>query len=117
MVRGVANNRPSVLFVSNHSSYLDIIVLGSVLEACFISKSEVASWPLFGLLAKLNHTVFVKRRVVESSKKLVEIKDRLALGQRLILLKSQRSTKTRPRFISNPVVKTASSEARCGGRK
>lgn len=85
MVRGVANNRPSVLFVSNHSSYLDIIVLGSVLEACFISKSEVASWPLFGLLAKLNHTVFVKRRVVESSKKLVEIKDRLALGQRLIL--------------------------------
>jgi 1-acyl-sn-glycerol-3-phosphate acyltransferase len=32
-----------VVFVSNHSSWLDILVLGSRLEACFISKVEVAS--------------------------------------------------------------------------
>ena len=83
-VYGVPSNSPSVLFVSNHSSYLDIIVLAALLEACFVSKFEVASWPLFGLLAKLNQTVFVKRRVTESAEKLGEIQNRLKAGQRLI---------------------------------
>jgi len=64
---------------------LDIIVLAALLEACFISKIEVATWPLFGLLAKLNQTVFVKRRVTESAQKLGEIQSRLKSGQRLIL--------------------------------
>tara|TARA_Y100000588_G_C14221768_1_gene911321 strand:- start:1174 stop:1941 length:768 start_codon:yes stop_codon:yes gene_type:complete len=82
---GALNKSPAVLFVSNHSSYLDIIVLAALTEACFISKIEVAAWPLFGILAKLNHTVFVKRRVRESGEKLGEIKDRLKKGQRLIL--------------------------------
>jgi 1-acyl-sn-glycerol-3-phosphate acyltransferase len=34
-----------ILFVANHVSYLDIIVLGSVLDATFIAKSEIASGP------------------------------------------------------------------------
>jgi len=49
------------LFVSNHNSYLDIVVLGSLIEGCFVAKSEVATWPFFGWLAKLSRTVFVKR--------------------------------------------------------
>jgi len=82
---GVSDKSPAVLFVSNHSSYLDIIVLATLTEACFVSKFEVASWPVFGVLAKLNHTVFVKRKVRESGEKLGEMKDRLRQGQRLIL--------------------------------
>jgi len=82
---GIPDKSQAVLYVSNHSSYLDIIVLAALTEACFVSKFEVASWPLFGMLAKLNHTVFVKRRMRESGEKLREIKARLRQGQRLIL--------------------------------
>ena len=53
--------RPT-LYVSNHASYLDISALASVVPGSFIAKSEVASWPFFGLLAKLQRTVFIERR-------------------------------------------------------
>jgi len=52
--------RPT-LFVSNHASYIDIEVLGSIIEGSFVAKQEVAEWPLFGMLAKLQRTVFVER--------------------------------------------------------
>ncbi len=52
-----------VLFASNHVSYTDITVLGSLIAGSFIAKAEVAGWPFFGWLAKLQRTVFVDRRV------------------------------------------------------
>jgi len=42
----------SVLYVSNHVSYLDVFVLGVKVPASFIAKAEVAGWPVFGSLAK-----------------------------------------------------------------
>ena len=56
-----------VLFVSNHMSYLDILVLGSLLRGSFVAKSEVGSWPLIGTLARLQNTVFIERRAVRAS--------------------------------------------------
>lgn len=50
-----------VLILSNHASWLDIIVLGAIAPVVFVAKSEVANWPLFGQLAKLQRTVFVER--------------------------------------------------------
>lgn len=50
-----------ILFVGNHLSYLDITVLGSLLPASFIAKKDVARWPLFGTLARLQRTVFIDR--------------------------------------------------------
>lgn len=50
-----------VLLLSNHASWLDIIVLSAVAPVVFVSKSEVANWPVFGLLAKLQRTIFVER--------------------------------------------------------
>ena len=38
----------SVVYVSNHSSWLDIPVLGGGLQACFVSKDDVAGWPVIG---------------------------------------------------------------------
>ena len=52
-----------VLFASNHVSYTDITVLGSLIAGSFVAKAEVAGWPFFGWLAKLQRTVFVDRRV------------------------------------------------------
>lgn len=50
-----------VLFVSNHMSWLDIMVIAGTTGAAFVSKQEVAAMPLFGWLARLNRTVFVAR--------------------------------------------------------
>ena len=76
--------RPS-LYICNHSSYLDIEVLGSLIGGCFVAKSEVASWPLFGLLARLQRTVFVDRRRGSTGDQRDQINDRLVGGDRLIL--------------------------------
>lgn len=53
-------NHP-VIYLCNHLSYLDIIILGSMLDGCFVAKSEVAGWPGFGFLAKLQKTIFIVR--------------------------------------------------------
>ena len=45
----------------NHSSYIDIIILGSIMPICFIAKQEIKSWFLFGFLAKMQNTIFIIR--------------------------------------------------------
>ena len=63
-VRVVTKGEPppaGVLVVSNHLSYLDIAVLGSVVPMVFVSKAEVRRWPLWGFAAALGGTVFVDR--------------------------------------------------------
>lgn len=50
------------LLVSNHLSYLDIMVLGSRLPAVFIAKAEVARWPVVGNLCRVVDTLFVDRK-------------------------------------------------------
>ena len=49
------------LLVSNHLGYMDILVLGSLTSAVFVSKADVRRWPVFGWLAALAGTVFIER--------------------------------------------------------
>ena len=58
----ISKNKPT-LFVANHASYLDIIILGSLFKTSFIAKKEVSKWPLIGILAILQNTVFVDRKI------------------------------------------------------
>lgn len=51
----------SGLLVSNHLSYLDIIVYSSIQPCLFVAKSEVERWPLFGWLARAAGSIFVNR--------------------------------------------------------
>ncbi len=76
--------RPA-LFASNHISYTDISVLGSLIAGSFVAKAEVAGWPFFGWLAKLQRTVFVDRRVRSTATQRDAIIARLAAGDALIL--------------------------------
>ncbi|WP_207480575.1 lysophospholipid acyltransferase family protein [Arenibaculum pallidiluteum] len=73
------------LFVSNHSSYLDIVVLGSLIPGSFVAKSEVGTWPLFGLLARLQRTVFVDRKPRNAASHRDDMQGRLEAGDDLIL--------------------------------
>jgi 1-acyl-sn-glycerol-3-phosphate acyltransferase len=50
-----------VLMVANHTSYFDILVFSSAARVSFVAKHEVARWPLFGTLARLQETVFIER--------------------------------------------------------
>jgi len=85
-VRGQPSARHPTLMVCNHASYLDIIALGSVIDCSFIAKSEVAGWPLFGLLAKLQRSVFVRRdERHRASEQADEIGRRLRDGDTLVL--------------------------------
>lgn len=86
VVHGCPATTEPILFVSNHASYLDVTVLGSVIEGSFVAKSEVGSWPLFGLLAKLQRTVFVERKARSTvERQRDEIGRRLEEGDNLIL--------------------------------
>lgn len=49
------------LIVSNHISWLDIVVLGQFTPAYFVAKSDILSWPVVGFLAKQGGTIFIRR--------------------------------------------------------
>lgn len=84
-VVGDAARDAPVLFVSNHSSWLDVLVLGATLEASFVGKSDIAGWPLVSTIARLGRTVFVSRRRNGTKTEADAIRTRLAAGDNLIL--------------------------------
>jgi 1-acyl-sn-glycerol-3-phosphate acyltransferase len=84
-VIGMPTGERPVLFAANHISYTDITILGSVIPGSFIAKSEVADWPYFGWLAKLQRSVFVDRQVGSTASQRDAISKRLAAGEALIL--------------------------------
>lgn len=84
-VTGSADEKRPLLFVSNHVSYLDILVLGSVLNGSFIAKAEVARWPIVGALSRLHRTAFIERRALRAAAQRDALENRLAAGDSLIL--------------------------------
>ncbi|MGA1800470.1 lysophospholipid acyltransferase family protein [Sphingomonas sp. 4RDLI-65] len=53
--------RHHVVFVSNHLSWIDILLLSGATGTAFVAKSELRTAPLVGWLCTLNHTIFVSR--------------------------------------------------------
>jgi 1-acyl-sn-glycerol-3-phosphate acyltransferase len=83
-VQGEAAQGP-ILFVANHISWADIPILGGLLPASFVAKSEVAGWPLIGWLARRAGTVFVERRRGAAAGQRDDLAARLATGGSVIL--------------------------------
>jgi lyso-ornithine lipid O-acyltransferase len=80
-----SEDRP-MLILSNHVSWIDIIALGSVTPLSFVAKAEVAGWPVFGMMAKLQRSVFVDRnKRGETGKVNGEIAERLKEGDPIVL--------------------------------
>jgi 1-acyl-sn-glycerol-3-phosphate acyltransferase len=85
-VNGVPTQNRAVLYVSNHISWADILVIGSLAPVAFVAKREVASWPLVGITAKLQRTVFVDRtRRHQSGEAVADIVRRLKDGLSVVL--------------------------------
>ncbi len=83
--RGRMSRHRPTLFVANHASYLDIAVLGSLISGGFVAKAEIANWPFFGLLAKLQRSVFVDRQRRTTGEQRDQLVERIAAGRNLIL--------------------------------
>jgi lyso-ornithine lipid O-acyltransferase len=85
-VTGRKMHEHPLLIVANHCSWLDISVITSVAPVVFVAKHEIAGWPLFGLLAKLQRSVFVDRSRRHRTQEVnAEIARRLAEGDPVVL--------------------------------
>lgn len=81
----LSRERP-LLLVSNHVSWKDIMVLGSVADVVFIAKSEVRAWPVLGWLARLQRSVFVEREDRrKTGAQISEVSARLIAGEVVVL--------------------------------
>ena len=84
-ISGTPVSGNNIIYVSNHLSYLDIPALGSILKASFVAKREVASWPVFGFLSKLQQTGFIDRRGHTAQTAKDDLQKMLQKGKNLIL--------------------------------
>lgn len=55
------------LYVSNHITWMDIIVVGSQIRASFVSKQEVRNWPVIGWMCAVAGTIFIRRGSLDSA--------------------------------------------------
>ena len=82
---GVPTGTEPVLYVCNHASYLDVTVLGGLVDARFVAKAEVARWPIVGALSKLTGTIFIERKAQGARSQSDELRRILRSGTSLVL--------------------------------
>jgi lyso-ornithine lipid O-acyltransferase len=85
-VEGEVEKRRPLMISANHSSWLDILVLGAVADVVYVAKSEVRTWPIFSALAKLQATIFIEREDPRKTGQQVgDIARRMAGGEIVVL--------------------------------
>ena len=83
---GTRSTASPALILSNHVSWLDICVISALSPVVFVAKSEVAGWPVFGWLAKLQRTIFINRQARHQTGAATrEIAGRLLGGDAVVL--------------------------------
>lgn len=73
------------LIVSNHVSWIDIPVLGSLIETDFLSKAEVRDWPLIGWMSAQAGTLFIKRGGNQATDLSEQIEARVRAGKPVVI--------------------------------
>jgi len=74
----------SALWISNHVSWMDIPVIGGIRPLRFLSKAEVAQWPVIGRLAQAAGTLFIKRGSGDADRVSEEMVLSLQQGKRVL---------------------------------
>jgi 1-acyl-sn-glycerol-3-phosphate acyltransferase len=93
LVRGPRLKVPGAV-VANHGSWLDIFALNARKNVYFVSKSEVATWPGIGWLARATGTVFIERDPRDVKTQIALFEERLEHGHRLLFFPEGTSTDT-----------------------
>lgn len=65
----------NTLIVANHISWLDILVIFTVIKPRFVAKKEISHWPIIGRLTKLGQTVFIER---ENKRDIMQVNQQLS---------------------------------------
>lgn len=91
-VRGTPCLAEPTLYVANHSSYLDIPTLGSIVLGSFVAKGEIERWPVFGALCKLQDTIFIKRQATQAGVQRDTLREKLEQGRSLMIFAEGTST-------------------------
>jgi lyso-ornithine lipid O-acyltransferase len=78
--------------VANHSSWMDIFALNARKRVYFVSKAEVARWPVIGWLARATGTVFINRDPKEARGQQTVFEARLKAGHKLLFFPEGTST-------------------------
>lgn len=85
IIKGELSKVKPTLFVSNHSSYVDILILGTFIPARFVAKLEVAKWPIMGWLATNQGTIYIDRSRTAISEGTDKLTQFIEKGESLIL--------------------------------
>ena len=86
--------KPPFFLVTNHLSYIDVLVLATLVDGVFIAKSDVAGWPILGPVCRSMGTLFVDRRVNRDLPRVITaIDSTLAAGQGVVLFPEGTSTR------------------------
>lgn len=81
------------LIVANHIGTPDIFVLGACFPGFFVSKAEIAEWPVFNLLARLGEAIFAERNKRHQVKEIIQqMGSRLEEGCSVILFPEGQAT-------------------------
>lgn len=90
----------NVLFVSNHISFLDIIVISAFVPVRFLAKHSVRYWPVIGYLAAISGSLFIERgKRSQLGRTLVAMKLALA-GTRPVLIFPEGTTSLGTQVLS-----------------
>lgn len=78
--------RDTALIASNHSSWLDIPVLGAQGPVSFVAKADISGWPVIGFIARITSTIFVSReRRISTGETRDQIRKAMQRGRTVIL--------------------------------
>ncbi|GBR53058.1 1-acyl-sn-glycerol-3-phosphate acyltransferase [Neokomagataea thailandica NBRC 106555] len=83
--KDVQNGARPVVYVANHTSWLDIATMGGVIPTVFVAKGEVSGWPLIGIVSRLGRSIFVSRNRQNTGRELEDMSARLWAGDDIML--------------------------------
>lgn len=84
-VEGELTKERPLMLLSNHSSYLDIFILGALTPLSFTPKKEIRSWPFIGYLCLLSDCVFIERKPKDIQRARAEIVEKLSAQKTVVL--------------------------------
>ncbi|CAI3928468.1 1-acyl-sn-glycerol-3-phosphate acyltransferase (PlsC) (PDB:1IUQ) [Commensalibacter communis] len=86
-----SQKRP-IIYIVNHTSWLDIASIGGLVPGAFVAKEEIGSWPVISTLCRLGRVLFVSRQRQSTIKEQQTMEKRLEEGGNLILFPEGTST-------------------------
>jgi 1-acyl-sn-glycerol-3-phosphate acyltransferase len=74
------------LLVANHISWLDIHIINSIRPVIFVAKADVSKWPIFGYLASMLGTIFLKREKLSDIKRVIQLMKEKLSNQEVVAI-------------------------------